>query len=148
MKDISIDGKIQRVYVLKQTGDRLVYIPLKDLHRVDYERLNELSEKEGELLKVLSRTTLDNGMNALTQYEHLLQIVDIVDGKGTRVRKPTEINPNKAAQIQQDPNAMLLAILEKLTNAATKPAPVVAPVVAPTAPAARKPAARKPAAKK
>lgn len=144
MKDISIDGKIQRVYVLKQTGDRLVYIPLKDLHRVDYERLNELSEKEGELLKVLSRTTLDNGMNALTQYEHLLQIVDIVDGKGTRVRKPSEISPNKAAQIQQDPNAMLLAILEKLTNAATNPAPVVVQ----TAPAARKPAARKPAAKK
>ena len=144
MKDISIDGKIQRVYVLKQTGDRLVYIPLKDLHRVDYERLNELSEKEGELLKVLSRTTLDNGMNALTQYEHLLQIVDIVDGKGTRVRKPTEVNPTKVAQIQQDPNAMLLAILEKLTNAATNPAPVVVQ----TAPAARKPAARKPAAKK
>lgn len=148
MKDINIDGKVQRVFVLTETEKRVVYIPLKDLHRVDYERLVEFDKEEGELMKVMARSTLDNGMNALTQYEKLFQIADINDGKGTRVRKPEEGVQNKPGALPQDPNALMLSILEKLTNIVENP-PVVQVTnetkAKQTRQAAKKPAPKKPA---
>lgn len=145
MKDFNIDGKVQRVFVLTETTDRVVYIPLKDLHRVDYERLEGFDKEEGELMKVLSRSTLDNGMNALTQFESLIQIMDLTpNGDGVRVRKPSEtINVSGSAQVTKDPNELLMTLLTKLTEVATAPAP--APVEAAPAPA---PVAPKPAAKR
>lgn len=133
MKDFNIDGKVQRVFVLTESESRVVYIPLKDLHRVDYERLLAFDKEEGELMKVLARSVLDNGMNALTQFESLLQIMDVTaNGQGTRVRKPVELQGIATAQSAKDPNATLLAILSKLTEVAV--APTQAPAPAPVAP--------------
>lgn len=149
MKDFTIDGKTQRVFVLTQSDTRVVYIPLKDLHRVDYDRLVEFDKEEGELMKVLARSVLDNGMNALTQFESLLQIMDInADGQGTRVRKPVELQSIVSSPNPTDQNSTLLAILSKLTEVAVAPAPapVAPPESAPVAPPAQKRAAQKRAA--
>lgn len=151
MKDFTIDGKTQRVFVLTQSDTRVVYIPLKDLHRVDYDRLVEFDKEEGELMKVLARSVLDNGMNALTQFESLLQIMDInADGQGTRIRKPVELQSVVSSPSPTDQNSTLLAILSKLTEVAVAPAPAPAPVAppesAPVAPPAQKRAAQKRAA--
>lgn len=131
MKDFNIDGTKQRVFVLTENASRVVYIPLKDLHRVDYTRLVDLEARDGELLKVMASTTLDNGMNALTQYESLLQIADITGDTAHRVKKPNEKTHASSQQIAQDPNAVMLAILERLANIASAPAPVAPAPVAP-----------------
>lgn len=143
MKDFNIDGKVQRVFVLTESESRVVYIPLKDLHRVDYERLLAFDKEEGELMKVLARSVLDNGMNALTQFESLLQIMDVTaNGQGTRVRKPVELQGIATVQSAKDPNATLLAILSKLTEVAVAPAQAPAPVAPVAPPVENKPRAQ------
>lgn len=92
MKVINIDGKPNKVFVLKETKDSLVYIPVKALFRVDYERLVELEKQGGELLKVMQKTTLDNGRNALVQYDNVIQVLRYKNGSeaGTRLKRPEE----------------------------------------------------------
>jgi len=92
MKDLRIDGRMQRVFVLLDAKDRIVYIPLKSLHRVDYEVLKEASEKHGDrLMDALKKTKLKNGRNALAQYESIIQ-VSVKNGKdeAERIQKPSE----------------------------------------------------------
>ena len=98
MKDVRIDGRLTRVFVLKESDDRLVYIPLKVLHRVDYDRLvaieNAVKGRSMSMLERMSEVKLDNGRNALTQYDNLIQVMNktVVDGRiaGERLRKPGE----------------------------------------------------------
>lgn len=95
MKNIRIDGRLQRVFVLKETTDRIVYIPLTSIFLEDYKVLLELEKEGGEMLKSLSKHTLKNGRNALVQYENIIQVAQYTDsGKGiaTRLRKPSEIS--------------------------------------------------------
>lgn len=141
MKDFTIDGTKQRVFVLTENADRVVYIPLKDLHRVDYTRLMKLDEADGELLKVMSTTTLENGMNALTQYESLLQVADISGDTAHRIKKPSEKVGNSSKPLTQDPNATMLAILDKLTAIVSAPVAPVTTVAPVTKPRAAKPRA-------
>lgn len=99
MKDVRINGRMARVFVLKETKDRLVYIPLNSIHRVDYDRLRDVeaiaSRTNTDMLDVMSTYKLDNGRNALLQYDSIIQVMqktaDI--GKisvGERLEKPGE----------------------------------------------------------
>lgn len=99
MKDVRINGRMARVFVLKETKDRLVYIPLNSIHRVDYDRLLDVeaiaSRTKTDMLDVMSTYKLDNGRNALLQYDSIIQVLqktaDI--GKisvGERLEKPGE----------------------------------------------------------
>lgn len=98
MKDVRIDGRLTRVFVLKESEDRLVYIPLKVLHRIDYDRLvaieNAVKGGGMSMLERMSEVKLDNGRNALTQYDSLIQVMNktVIDGRaaGVRLRKPGE----------------------------------------------------------
>lgn len=90
MKDVRIDGKLQRVFVLKEKEDRIVYIPVKALHRKDYERLKDIEQRGGEMMKEMHKTTLDNGRNALELYDNIIQVVKLGAGTGKRLRKPDE----------------------------------------------------------
>jgi len=94
MKDIRINGRNQRVFVLKETDERVVYIPVKALHHVDYIRLKDIEAKGGIMLDRMSETTLDNGRNALVQYDDLIQVL-VKTGKNTgeRLLKPDEAIP-------------------------------------------------------
>lgn len=94
MKDIRINGRNQRVFVLKETDERVVYIPVKALHHVDYIRLKDIEAKGGIMLDRMSETTLDNGRNALVQYDDLIQVL-VKTGKNTgeRLLKPSEAIP-------------------------------------------------------
>ena len=88
MKDFRIDGVLQRVFVLAESDVRVVYIPVKALHRVDYNRLLEMEARNKNLLQELNRTVLDNGANALVLYEKIIQVFDKASGK--RLKKPEE----------------------------------------------------------
>lgn len=96
MKDVRIDGRLTRVFVLHENESRMIYIPLKILHRVDYDRLVRIEkEAKDNMLERMSEIKLDNGRNALTQYDNLIQVMNktsVVGGKagGIRVRKPGE----------------------------------------------------------
>lgn len=111
MKDVRIDGRLTRVFVLKESDDRLIYIPLKVLHRIDYDRLVSIENavKGGgmSMLERMSEVKLDNGRNALTQYDSLIQVMNktIIDGRlaGVRMRKPGE--PEDLSQPAKEPVA-------------------------------------------
>lgn len=99
MKDIRINGRMARVFVLKETKDRLVYIPLKNIHRVDYDRLLDIeaaaTRANSDMLDVMSNYKLDNGRNALLQYDAIIQVMQKTTsiGKidvGERLQKPEE----------------------------------------------------------
>lgn len=92
MKDIRIDNRSARVFVLKETDDRIVYIPLKVLHRVDYDRLLKIEQEAGDkMLERMSETVLDNGRNALVQYDGLIQVMKKnSETTGERLKKPEE----------------------------------------------------------
>lgn len=99
MKDVRINGRMARVFVLKETKDRLVYIPLKNIHRVDYDRLLDIeadaTRTNSDMLDVMSNYKLDNGRNALLQYDAIIQVLQKTTsiGKiavGERLQKPEE----------------------------------------------------------
>ena len=89
-KDIKIDGRMQRVFVLTENDKRICYIPLKSLHRVDYEQLKDLSHKyKSRMMEGMAETTLQNGRNALRQYDKIIQVANKGEAP-TRLKKPEE----------------------------------------------------------
>lgn len=91
MKDIRINGKLQRVFVLTESDSRYVYIPLKHLTRVDYTRLLDIENKGGDMLTEMKKTKLDNGRNALAQYDSIIQVaIKETEKTGSRLPKPDE----------------------------------------------------------
>lgn len=94
MKVLRIDGRTAKVFVLKETDDSLVYIPVKSLFRYDYDIMVEMEQRGGELLKTMAKEVLPNGRNALVQYDSLIQVARYTDTEQTevrRVRRPDEI---------------------------------------------------------
>lgn len=104
MKVINVDGRPAKVFVLKETKDSIVYIPVKALFRVDYERLLELEKQGGELLKTMQKTTLENGRNALVQYDNVIQVLRYTsDSTGKRLKRPNEDGfGDEAPQLKQE----------------------------------------------
>lgn len=110
MKDIRVDGAFQRVFVLTESEDRIVYIPLKHLHRTDYDRLVAIEKAagRGEMLTEMRKTVLDNGKNALVLYDSIIQVLkknkerSEVDGvpTGERVLKADE-QPSRKDQEEE-----------------------------------------------
>lgn len=94
MQDIRVNGRLQRVFVLKQTDERVVYIPVKTLHRVDYDRLKKMEESKPAnlpLLDFMSKQKLDNGRLALVQFDKLIQVATLdASGDAVRLTKPDE----------------------------------------------------------
>lgn len=94
LQRFKIDNRMHEVFVLKKTDTRIVYVPVKSLHRIDYERFKEMSMKKppnGDLLDYMSKTKLNNGVNALVQYDNLIHVANVHNNVGTRVKKTEEI---------------------------------------------------------
>lgn len=101
MKTLRIDGKMQMVFVLKETDDSLIYIPVKSLSRVDYDRLTDIEKQGGEMLTEMRKTKLANGRNALALYDNIIQVVRLTDEtRGHRLRKPDE--PQAIGQTERE----------------------------------------------
>lgn len=102
MKDYRIDGKMQRVFILAESPERVAYISLKTLNRIDYNRLNEISIKNPKnMLEEMRTTTLENGQNALTLYDNIIQVSVLGTGDtATRMKKSDEggksVNDNES----------------------------------------------------
>jgi hypothetical protein len=93
LKDIRIDGRMQRVFVLKETSERILYIALKSLHRVDYDQLLDIDKTyPKDMLEGMRKTKLANGRNALAQYDAIIQVSvkNQPTGDISRIRKPDE----------------------------------------------------------
>lgn len=102
MRRLIINGRTKRVFVLNETDKRIVYIPVDALHRVDYERLKTIDEKNPDnMLEEMKDTKLDNGRNALVVYDKLIQVANKATGvqmdkfptteKAERFRKMEEL---------------------------------------------------------
>lgn len=101
MIDVTIDGKLKRVFSLRQENNRLVYLDLKKLTRVDYQRVLEVEEKGGDLLTELRNTTADNGRNLLALIDNIIDVAvqDPNDSKKFyRMSKPGE--PKKEVPVE------------------------------------------------
>jgi hypothetical protein len=148
MQDIRVNGRLQRVFVLKQTEDRVVYIPVKTLHRVDYDRLNKMEASKPNnlpLLDFMSKQKLDNGRLALVQFDKLIQVATLKDdGDAVRLTKPDE----KMIHAQlgglekkntEQPQVQIVRVevpvyvpqpaVDGTLNSVAQPAPVAAPVI-------------------
>lgn len=88
MEKIRINGKMENVFVLKDSEEAMVYIPLSALQKVDYDRLVKMEEAGGEMLATLRKTKLDNGRNALAMYDDIIQVIRKYPTKNVRVPKP------------------------------------------------------------
>ena len=77
MKDIVLEGVPERVFPLRETEQCIVYIPLRKLLPVDYQRLLhfERTSRDEDLLKTMRDNELDNGQNALVQYSSLIEVL-------------------------------------------------------------------------
>lgn len=99
MKDLTIDGKLQRVFVLAESSERIVYIPIRSLNETDYARLVEIENKNPrDMLAEMEKTTLSNGRNALSVYDAVIQVMKKNTEKaGERLPKPEEMKPEEDA---------------------------------------------------
>jgi hypothetical protein len=107
LKDITIDNRLNRVFVLLESDERIVYIPIKGhIALVDFNRLSEMANKAAgtrSMLDEMKRTTLDNGINALKLYENIIQVLiksPVNQKAGQRLPKPSEA----MIRIQTQPN--------------------------------------------
>lgn len=108
MKDFRINGRLTRVFVLKETKDRLVYISLKNIIRVDYDWLTDIeaaaARAKTDMLDFMTDYKLPNGMNALVVYDKVIQVLNKDDG--SRLRKPDEVSlKDKASPESEKPQA-------------------------------------------
>lgn len=150
IKDLRIDNKPQRVFILKENEERAIYIPLNMLMRVHYQQLLEISERaKDSMLEEMRTTTMPNGINALVQFDSLIQVFEKSKGnpdEGTRTRKPNEPVPVeekvKEEAVAATPQPIIVQIQQSDIEAATTPTK--------KAPAKRKAPAKKatPTAKK
>lgn len=75
MQEFSINGRNQLCYLVSEGETAFVVIPVDSLASVDRRRLHALEAKGGEMMAVMRDTRLDNGVNALVQYQNLLVFV-------------------------------------------------------------------------
>jgi len=129
MRDVKINGKTQRVFVLAEGEDRLVYIPVKTLHRVDYTRLvdmeNVSKKTKRSMLEVMKETKLDNGRNALVVYDNIIQVmIENEENKGVRIPKKNEPEAviNQRINDSDTPNSVA-SIREKEASVVTSEEP-------------------------
>lgn len=83
--EVEIKGKKRLVYMVKRGTVNDVVIIADTLDYVDANRLNDMSNKGGELMKTMRDTTLDNGKNALKTYKDLLIVVPHPEPVGEKV---------------------------------------------------------------
>ena len=76
LREYDVKGKKQLSFVVKEGPANDVIIPLSYLQPVDYQRLVKMEEAGGELMKVLRDTKLDNGKEAIVQYQDLFVVVE------------------------------------------------------------------------
>ena len=104
MKVIKVKGKPTQGFVLKETDEGIVFIPVKYLHRVDYERLKEIEAKNpNDMLGELKKTKLSNGINALVQYDKSIIVVPKVKAeKKEPAKRGPGRPPKKQVQSSED----------------------------------------------
>lgn len=109
MKTIDVENKVwkgdkqviqtqkKRVFVLREDENAIVYIPVKALMRVDYERIVDIAKKaDSDLLTAMRETRLDNGMNALVLYEKSISVKK-------KVQEPTPAPAPETAPTETQP---------------------------------------------
>jgi hypothetical protein len=75
MIQIKIGNKDRLCFLVKDGEVNRIVIPIDNLGPIDYQRISKLEAKGGELMRAMRDETLDNGINALVQYQHLLVTV-------------------------------------------------------------------------
>ena len=75
LKEFTVKGKRQLSFVVKEGVAADIVIPLDYLQPIDYRRLVKMEEAGGELMKVMRDTKLDNGKDAIIQFQELFVTV-------------------------------------------------------------------------
>jgi hypothetical protein len=77
MIERTINGKRKLCYLLKKGEMNDIVIPYDALADVDVRRMHDMEAQGGELMRVMRDTTLENGANALSQYQDLIITVQV-----------------------------------------------------------------------
>lgn len=132
-KDIRIDGKLARVFVLAENDERLIYIPIKALTEVHYRQLTDISNAHPNgMLEAMRKAKLPNGRDALTVFDSIAQVLikESANG-GNRLPKPEEaINKietrtqvSKPVEQEPVPQHTTQVVAKKPTTQRRKPGP-------------------------
>ncbi len=104
MKDMKIDGRTERCFILKDDAAATIVIPISKLMPVDFRRLRDIENKGGEMMQQMRDANLDNGRNAIKQYEPLFVIVRKESFDERKEQEITEqFDPAKAETTAQQP---------------------------------------------
>jgi hypothetical protein len=77
MIEKTINGKRKLCYLLRKGEKNDIVIPFDSLADVDIRRFHDMEAQGGELMRVMRDTKLDNGNNALYQYQDLIISVPV-----------------------------------------------------------------------
>lgn len=93
-----------KVIILNETDKALVYIPLKALSRIDYNRFKEMHAKsELDLLTTMRDEKLDNGRNALVVYKNVIGVQNKEQPKAEDPVKTEEPKAETQGQEEEKP---------------------------------------------
>lgn len=94
MRDLVINNRTQRVFVISESDTRIVYIPVKACDRIDYEELKKIEANTvagSDMLRTMKKHRLPNNRNALVQYQNIFQVMTKSgEREGTRLKRPDE----------------------------------------------------------
>lgn len=122
VRDLKIDGRLQRVLILTESDERILYIPIKLPSRVDYEAFKEIDKQTptgGDMLNTMQKFKLENGRLAIIQYEKLMQVAVKEQGKASRIPRPEEAE--RGMKIREDVAQMREARKEETVLGTAEP---------------------------
>ena len=76
LQRIKVGSMTTKAFVLMENDSRMLYIDVKALHRVDYERLKKIAAKyPNNMLEGMRKEKVDNGRMAIVVYDNLIQVL-------------------------------------------------------------------------
>ena len=77
MQEVIINGNRRFCFMVKKGEVNNIVVPYDGLAPIDLKRFQEMEAKGGELMRVMRDTQLDNGVNALIQYDDVMVTVPV-----------------------------------------------------------------------
>lgn len=75
-EEITYGGLKQMAFIVHKGEEKWLVIPAANITPIDYKRFREVAKFGGDPLSVMRDMTLDNGRNALVQYDSWIRSID------------------------------------------------------------------------
>lgn len=92
LKQIEVNKRLIQAFILSETENRVLYIPVKSLHYNDYRQLKAVSDREpNNMLEEMRRSKhTGNNRNLLAMYDGLINVLSKKAGNRSLMKSNTE----------------------------------------------------------